>query len=882
VSLTLYRKKRDFKKTPEPAGRKQESPSGRVFVVQKHAASRLHYDFRLEMDGVLKSWAVPKGPTLNPADKRLAVHVEDHPLEYGSFEGIIPSGQYGGGTVMLWDAGEWEPLEDPKKGYAKGSLKFRLRGKKLKGIFALVRMGGRAGGDGKNWLLIKDRDSQASTQDVTQKDRSVLTKRTMEAIARAEDKVWESRPVSRVSRRPRSAASRLTRSTRVAHKVKAHPSSKLDPSSLSEARRAPFPKDLRPMLATLVKEAPSGPEWIHETKFDGYRILAFLEKGKVRLLTRNHQDYTRRFLNIAQALKPLAEGSAVLDGEVVVLKADGTTDFQNLQNYLEEGGKADLHYYVFDLPYAEGFDLTRCPLVERKEQLKKLISSLGSKTVRYSDHIQGHGPTVLKEACRIAMEGILSKRAASPYQSRRSRDWLKVKCGHRQEFVIGGYSEPGGARSGFGALFLGVHEDGRLRYAGKVGTGFNEASLKSLHAKLIRLERKDPPFADPPTGTEARGAHWVEPKLVGEVEFSQWTRDGHLRHPSFQGLREDKNPDEVIRETEKPLEAAMNENTRNHPVRSEKRRSSVKGKDETEIAGVRISHPERVLYPEQGLTKRDLALYYEEIAPWILPHIVHRPLSIVRCPQGNRQKCFYQKNVHDLPGAVRGVEVKMKEKEKGLYIVIDDVKGLIALVQAGVLEIHPWGSREESLEFPDRMIFDLDPAPQVEWGRVVEAARLLKERLLKFKLQSFVKTTGGKGLHVVVPLKPDADWDAVKAFSGALALKIARESPKEFIATMTKAKRVGKIFIDYFRNTRGATSIAPYSTRAREGAPVSAPLEWEELSGKLKPDAFNVRTIRKRLSSLKADPWKKISSVSQSIETEMLEDLAGGLHQKKR
>jgi bifunctional non-homologous end joining protein LigD len=901
MSLKEYKRKRDFKKTPEPAGGKAKPVKGRHFVIQKHAASRLHYDFRLEHDGTLKSWAVPKGPSLDPSVKSLAVQVEDHPLEYATFEGLIPKGEYGGGTVMVWDQGTWEPEVDPDKGFKSGKLKFTLHGEKLHGSWALVRMGGRAGEGGKNWLLIKHKDAAAkpvAMYDVLKrKARSVLTDREMEQIAADANAVWASGGKAAAKAKKKSAAKRTTAETKTARRpLKKKSNARLpiaakDLAKLSGARIGKPSKSFKPQLATLNSRVPTGEGWLHELKFDGYRILAHIEAGKkTRLITRNDNDWTARFQVIADALGGLPIKSAVLDGEVVSLDSRGVSNFQQLQNSLKTGNVDSLVYYVFDLPHLEGYDLTEVPLIDRKETLARVLLSANPANdgkIRYSDHIKGQGKSVLEQACRSAMEGIVAKRADSTYQQSRSQNWLKVKCLQQQEFVIGGYSKPEGSRVGFGALLLGYYDHGDLQYAGRVGTGFTTQSLKEISAALKKRQSATPPFAAPPTGAERRGVTWVKPDLVGEVEFTEWTSDGRLRHPSFHGLREDKPAKDVTREKPKSIGSSTNGKHRNGrpsangkvhmPTTSRKQpakktsRNLLKTptvgptKNEATIAGVRLTHAHRVLYPEDKFTKRDLAEYYARIADWILPYVAARPLTLVRCPEGYQGECFFQKHLTgSLPEAVRGVMVDVKGK-RDEYVAIDDAAGLAALVQMGVLELHPWPAREDNLERPDQLVFDLDPGEGVTWKDVVQGARDIRDRLESAGLTTFLRTSGGKGLHVVVPLARRNDWDEFKAFAKSVADAMTRDAPDRYIATMSKAKRRGKLFIDYLRNQRGATAIASYSTRRRRGAPVATPVAWEELSARIRPDMYNIVNLPKRLEKLKADPWAEFFQTRQSI-----------------
>jgi bifunctional non-homologous end joining protein LigD len=889
MSLKEYKRKRNFRRTPEPAGSAAKHAPSQQFVVQKHAASRLHFDFRLEHDGTLKSWAVPKGPSLDPSVKSLAVQVEDHPLEYAGFEGVIPQGEYGGGTVMVWDRGVWEPEVDPAKGLKQGKLKFTLHGEKLHGSWALVRMGGRAGEDGKNWLLIKHRDKyarpNAKTDPLARKQRSVITNRTMDEIAADADRVWSSNGKAAVRSRAKStnkrgkvkATPKKTRSKKNGRGSRS-PITATDLAKLAGARHAKQPTEFSPQLATLASTVPDGDDWLHELKFDGYRAVVFFENGKVRLVSRNGNDWTARFRAVADALETLPIKNAILDGEVVALDQNGLSNFQQLQNQMKRGDDESLVEYLFDVPHCEGIDLTQVPLVERKEVLARIILSANPKNegaFRYSDHIQGQGDNVLANACRGKMEGIISKRADSAYQQFRSASWLKVKCLKQQEFVIAGYTKPAGSRVGFGALLLGYYDKGDLYYAGRVGTGFTTQSLRELTAELKKRRIDSSLFKNSLSSGERRGVTWVKPELVGEVKFTEWTSDGRLRHPSFMGLREDKPPQQVVREIEKPttvLERAPANGSANGKMKTKKstatklnRSSSRNSKSGVVVAGVPLSNPDRVLYPEQGITKQQLAEYYARIADWILPHVVDRPLTLVRCPEGYKGECFFQKHLTgSLPDAVRGVMVPVKGKREE-YVAVDDIAGVVALVQMGVLEIHPWPAREDQLEKPDLIVFDLDPGEGAAWKMVVDGAKDVRDRLEAVGLTSYLRTSGGKGLHVVVPLARRNTWDELKQFAKSVADTMTREAPDRYLATMSKAKRRGKVFVDYLRNQRGATAIASYSTRARAGAPVAVPLDWSELSSRIKPDMYNIENLPKRLDKLAADPWDGFFSTRQSI-----------------
>jgi len=852
MALKTYYEKRDFDRTPEPKG-KEHKQAGFSFVVQKHAATRLHYDFRLELEGVLKSWAVPKGPSYDTREKRLAVHVEDHPVEYGSFEGIIPKDEYGGGTVMVWDRGTWVPLDkDPVASYRKGVMKFRLEGQKLRGAWTLVRMKPRPGEDEskENWLLIKERDEYVrplSEFDVTEElSGSVVSGRSLEEIAAAKDDVWHSKDV-----------------TFDVDVVKSFPGT----------RKAKLPEFVEPQLATLVDEIPKGGNWLFEIKLDGYRELCRIDNRDVRLISRNGKDWTSHFPSVTSGVRLLSARSALLDGEVVVLLPDGTTSFQALQNALSGDQKGKLVYYVFDVLHLEGYDLSKVLLSNRKKLLQQLLSSLPPDgSVRLSDHFEGGGEVFLREACKHSLEGVICKRADRPYVSGRTRDWLKVKCLKRQEFVVVGFTDPSGGRKGLGALLLGVNDEaGKLIFAGKVGTGFTERSLQDLKSKLTPLEADKPAVSNPPKGAATRGVHWVTPKLVAEVAFSEWTHDGQLRHPSFQGLRDDKKPSEVVRETPAPVgeDPGKRKTEPSASADESSSRADAKGSEKkTQFAGVKITHPDRLVYPEAGITKRALAEYYEAAEEWILPHLKDRPLTLIRCPDSWNGDCFFQKHMDKKsPASVKPVPIQEEDEEK-YYVAIDSLAGLMYFVQMGVLEFHPWGAKIDDLDRPDRMIFDLDPDPAVGWPKIIETARLLRELLAMLELQAFVKTTGGKGLHIVVPLQRRNDWGEVKGFSKAVVEKIVELQPKGYTSSASKAGRKGKIYLDYLRNAKGSNAVAAYSTRAKAGAPVAVPITWNELESGIQSDAFNLANISARLRSSK-DPWEDFEKVRQFITAKM-------------
>ena len=841
MALTEYRRKRDFAKTPEPAGvLAPETASALLsFVIQKHAARRLHYDFRLELDGVLKSWAVPKGPSLDPGEKRLAVHVEDHPLEYGGFEGVIPEGQYGAGTALIWDRGTWTPLDpDPEAAYAKGNLKFILDGQKLHGKWALVRMGGKhAGRRGENWLLIKERDAAAVPQSadaiVADNPRCVATGRALEEIAADRDRVWG--PNGEVP----SSAEPLVRVTRI-----------------PGAKKARMPADPKPQLATAADRAPDGSQWFHEIKYDGYRLLGRIQNGKARLLTRSGLDWTDKFPALAAALAELPISNAVIDGEIVHLEPDGTTDFGHLQDAISNERTESLVFYAFDLLYLDGHDLTEAALEDRKAALAGVIPAHSAGMLRYSDHQVGQGPEFFRHACGYALEGIVSKRRDRPYRPGRSNDWVKVKCSNRDEFVVIGFTEPAGSRQGLGALLLGYYdEQGALHYAGRVGTGFDDGDLGELAARLRPLKRAAALVKALPKGASLKGVHWTEPRLVAEVRYANWTADKVLRHAAFLGLREDKSAAEIVRGTDMPAPPSPALEAKPMTARRTIRDGTI------EFEGVRLTNPDRVLYPVEGITKLDLARYYADIRDWALPQLAHRPLSVVRCPTGLGGETFFQK--HAGAGAPKAIVPVQIDGET--HLAIEDLAGLISLVQIGVLEIHPWGSTVRNIEQPDRVTFDLDPDIGLPWSLVAAAALEIRDALEGFGLQSFAKTTGGKGLHVVVPLTPELDWDQAKTFTKAVADHIAAQHPQRYTTNQSKRARQGRIYIDYLRNARGATAIGAYSTRARPGAPVATPLFWSEVEEAIRPEGSTVATVPARLRALKSDPWTAIGTVRQKI-----------------
>ena len=864
MALEIYRKKRKFAVTPEPRGRKGRR-GGHRYVIQKHAARRLHYDLRLELDGVMKSWAITRGPSLDPNEKRLAVEVEDHPIAYNAFEGTIPRGEYGGGSVMIWDRGTWIPEGDPHRGLAKGHLEFDLNGDKLHGRWHLVRMRARQGDRHDNWLLIKAKDEYASEPgdgDVLQeKPRSVASGRSIEEIAagKGAKRVWHSRPAA--GGKSPDTASFKERIREIAAKASARPRARTKPGArdagtkrgkkkpAANPARAKLPEFVPFSLAALFPQAPSGPQWLHEIKFDGYRMQARLDRGSVRLLTRKRQDWTHRFKPVAAAVAALPAEAALLDGEVVVEDEHGISNFSLLQTDLKNGRSDRFVYYVFDLLHLDGRDLTAEPLLARKAALARLVQGKGGGVIRYAEHLHGAGPLVLEHACAMGLEGIVSKRRDAPYRSGRTDNFVKSKCHGRQEFIVVGYAPSTASSQAIGALALAVHEDGKLRYAGRVGTGYTHAMARELWRRLTRL-RTDRRPVTLPADERRKDLIWVEPKLVVEVEFAGVTHGGVLRQASFKGIREDKAAAEVVREVPAPLQ-------RSQPTPTMPANASAA--TDGDVERLKLTHPDRVYWPDVGVTKRDLAEYYVSVWQWMKPHIVGRALSLVRAPEGVGGGTFFQKhiawNVKSSP--LRRI-VPGKDHD---VIAVDALDDLIALVQSAALEIHVRGSRLDSPETCDRLVFDLDPGHGVAWPQIVAAARETRARLKAERLESFVKLSGGKGLHVVVPIA-DVDWDSAKLFTRRIAAAMAADSPKLYVASMAKALRDGRIFIDYFRNSREATSIAPYSTRARPGAPVSTPVTWERLSRTTAGNEFTLRDIRKRI---KDDAWAEIGKVRQQL-----------------
>lgn len=846
MSLRTYTAKRDFKKTAEPRAKvvRKKKSTPLMFVVQEHHASHLHYDFRLEWEGVLKSWAVPKGPSLDPKTKRLAVEVEDHPLDYGSFEGVIPEKQYGAGEVYIWDTGVWIPLKDPKEGLKHGHLEFELKGKRLKGRWDLIRT--KTPSRTPQWLLMKKTDKYIKAGHVA----------TEIGSGHEFEKTPKKKSMQRV-------------------KLKARP-------------RRTHLEFIEPMLAQLVDGPPESGAWLHETKFDGYRLQVHLQDGDVKLYTRSGQDWTDRFPTLAAAFEKVDIKSAIIDGEAVVLDEKGRSDFQKLQNALKAKDQRRLFFYAFDILHFDGKSLVEKPLSDRKDILKNVMKKTPA-VLRYSEHVEGQGQELFKQSCKLALEGIVSKRADSTYVSGRRGGWMKSKCGHRQEFVIAGFTEAGGARSDFGALLLGVYEgkdQGKhLRYVGRVGTGFTEKSLKDLGKVLRDLETDKPAFTvKTPKG---RGLHWVKPKKMAEVSFSNWTEDQILRTPVFHGLREDKNPleihverevhvqkankekamsagskgkkSEISKKTKRAVTAKKGPSVKSVAGKSKKSESVQLGKNQT------LSNPQRVVYPGDGMTKLDIAKYYMGVSKAILAQVEGRPLSLVRFPEGAAKGKFFQKHIHGtVPEHVEEVDIREKN-EIQKYMIVHSTEGLLDLVQMGAFELHNWNCHQEDVEHPDQFIIDLDPGPGVTWNQIKESALEVKDVLDHFKLKSFLKTSGGKGLHIHVPIAKLYTWDQIRNFTKALAQLMEDQYPNKYVSTMSKKIRKNKIFVDYLRNGRGSTAVTPYSLRAADQSAAALPISWSELKTLKSANQFTIDKALIYLKKRKVDPWKGYNTLQQKL-----------------
>lgn len=842
-SLEKYWKKRNFSETPEPKGKRAKKNSALRFVIQKHAASHLHYDFRLELDGTLKSWAVPKGPSLDPQDKRLAVHVEDHPLDYADFEGTIPAGNYGAGTVIVWDNGEWEAIGDAQEGYRNGRLKFKLHGKKLHGIWNLVRS---HKSDDKNktpWFLIKHSDEAARSSD----GHSVV----------------DAEPGSVLSEISLATPSKTTRRKTAKAKAPARKRAQSPSKSLDlpqKAKPAALPSTLSPQLATLVDRAPSAGNWIYEIKYDGYRLLTRKDGSSVQLFTRNGNDWTSKLPHLATALARLPLDNGWLDGEIVMLDERGQPSFQKLQNAFESEDTAKIHYYLFDLPFVNGNDLRALPFVERREILEKLLKKPPA-SILLSTVFDAPAKKLFSSACEMHLEGLIGKKSTSIYHSARSRDWIKLKCIQRQEFVIGGYTDPAGSRVGsFGALLLGIHDPktGKLRYVGRVGTGFTNETLRALTKQLKPLLRDKMPFDEFTGDKTSRAMHWVEPQLIGEVAFSEWTADGHLRHPSFQGLRSDKAPSDITQE--KPTPSSLVEAKKV----SARKRTTQKSNDD-EIGGIQVTHGDRVVDVHSKLTKADVVQYYEKISAVILPHLVDRPVSLVRAPAGIDGQHFFQKHLNKLKiPQLRELDPSFLPGHPPL-LCVDSKTALLACAQMNVIEFHTWNATTDAIDKPDQMIFDLDPGEGIAWEQMQQAAELTRTLLKEIGLQSFLKTSGGKGLHIEVPIAPVFDWDNVKGFSAAVAQHLAKTLPTLFVAKSGPKNRINRIFIDYLRNGYGATTACAFSVRARPQLPVSVPIAWKQLGDLQSSAQWTIRDVDAIAALAKKNPWKAANNLQQSL-----------------
>ena len=801
TKLSEYNQKRNFDKTSEPEGRTNDSDEQLRFVLQHHIASRDHYDFRLEWNGTLLSWAVPKGPSYNTSDKRLAIKVEDHPLDYRDFEGTIPKGEYGGGVVMLWDEGIWEPYGNVEEGLSEGVLKFALNGIRLKGKWALIRIKAKKGESKDNWLLLKEKDEYTKTNTgISEYNTSIRTGRTMAEIEIGKNKSYVKNPFN----------------------------------------------SAEVQLAELVSTIPVGENWIYEMKYDGYRILAFVEGNSTRLITRNGNDYTKRFFTVSNSLIEFTDGkSMVLDGEMTIIDDNGKTDFQALQNYMKNPKGKNLTYIIFDLLALDGEDLRGKPLIERKEILEEMMKD-APENLYYSRHIKGNGKESFIAACEAGMEGIIGKKLDSAYSGIRNGDWIKLKCDKRQEFVIGGYTLSDKKTKGISSLLLGVYEGESLVYTGRAGTGFNKRNTVELTSKFNNLIIEKPPFVNPPKARSNEEITWLEPELAAEIKFAEWTQDNQLRQASFKGLREDKNPKNIKRES-----------------KTEEPESPMEAKDgKIIIGGIKISSPDKIIFKNPEIRKIDVIRYYERVSEYMLPYVGHRILSIVRCPKGVSQTCFYKK--HPGPGTkgVVTIPIPKEEGETEEYFYIENKSGLISEAQMGTLEFHTWGSRIEELEKPDMMVFDLDPDEGMDMERVRQGVRDIKSILSELSLISYLKTSGGKGYHVVVPLKPSVNWDTFHDFARGVAEVMEQKWPDHYTSNVRKAKRADKIFIDWIRNARGATSIAPYSLRARKGAKVSMPIFWDELDV-IAPDGIDMENALLRIEG--NDPWKDFLNTDQML-----------------
>ncbi|WP_334597737.1 DNA ligase D [Pseudomonas alvandae] len=855
-NLDDYNRMRDFAATPEPAAKRSRKSTKTAhalqYCIQKHDATRLHYDFRLELDGALKSWAVPKGPSLDPKVKRLAVHVEDHPLDYATFEGSIPEGHYGAGDVIVWDRGVWIPQGDVHDAYEKGRLKFELRGEKLAGLWNLVRT--HMPGKQEQWFLIKHQDDAARPESeydvVAAEPDSVLSDRTI--VPKRRGKAAAAKPVKQPEEPAKPKSTKKTGKT-----------------TLSGAVAGPMPETLKPELATLVESAPDG-DWLYEIKFDGYRVMARIDNGDVRLITRNGHDWTHKLPKQAEALAALGLESAWLDGEMVVANEQGVPDFQALQNAFDAGSSGKIAYYLFDLPYLNGMDLRKVPVEERRAALAAVLEPNEDPLLRFSDSFEETPEALLNSACQMRMEGLIGKRQGSAYVSRRSSDWIKLKCKNRQEFVVVGFSDPKGARSAFGALLLGLHDvdSGELRYAGKVGTGFNETTLKSIYQQLLPLETKKAAVVNPPTGYDAKGVHWLKPELLAEVAFAEMTKEGSVRHAVFHGLRNDKPAKAITQELPKTVKkTAAKDDTEPAPAKAKAKAKPKAAQSPTLDGKVRITHPDRVIDASSGTTKMQLAEYYASVADFILPELADRPVALVRAPDGIAGELFFQKNPERL--AIPGITSLDKDLTGQPIMIINNAEALIGAVQMSTVELHTWNGTSADLDKPDRFVLDLDPDPALPWKSMVEATQLTLSVLDELGLKAFLKTSGGKGIHIVVPITRKLGWDEVKGFSHAIVSHIAKLLPDRFSAVSGPKNRVGRIFIDYLRNGLGATTICAYAARTREELPVSVPIYREEVAELKGANLWNVHNVHERLAEVGHEPWADLRKTRQSITADM-------------
>jgi bifunctional non-homologous end joining protein LigD len=859
--LSTYRAKRDFTRTHEPAGKTAVPTAGQLrFVIQRHDATRLHYDFRLELDGTFKSWAVTRGPSLDPHDKRLAVEVEDHPLDYGDFEGTIPKGQYGGGTVQLWDRGYWIPDGDPHQGLKRGDLKFTLAGERLSGSWVLVRMKwDRKGGKRTNWLLIKHRDAAAREGDgdkLLKDPKSVASGRTLKEIALGTGRA----PAPFMTARKRGAGAVWDSKKKDGGETAARAKTKAKPKQVSA-----MPHFVEPQLCKLVDRAPEGTGWAHEVKFDGYRLQLRVEDGEAELRTRKGLNWTKKFAAIAEVAAKLPD--CIIDGEAVVLDKHGAPDFAALQAALSEDTGEDLVFFVFDVMFAEGEDLRELPLSDRKARLQELIEGLKGKhpALRYVEHFETAGDTVLASACRMHFEGIISKQLDAPYRSGRPGSWTKAKCHHGQEVIIGGWAMTGRKlRSLLAGVHRGQGKNNKLVYVGRVGTGFGEAVMRKLLPRLREVESKTSPFAQGASPPKESNMHWARPELVAEIAFAGWTGDGNVRQASFKGLRDDKPAAEVEADEPVPAEKAKLAQPKPPARNSAKAKPAASG--HAVVMGVSISHPDKPLWPDEKppLTKLDLAHYYEAVGGWMIDHLKGRPCSIVRTPDGIAGQTFFQR--HAMAGSSHLIEEVKVKGDKKPYLQIDRIEGLAAVAQMGATELHPWNCQPDNPELPGRLVFDLDPAPDVKFAEVIKAALDVRKRLEALGLVPFCKTTGGKGLHVVVPLTADRkspEWDAAKMFAREICRRIAEAQPERFVLNMAKKERTGRIFLDYLRNDRTSTAVAPLSPRARSGATISMPIEWSQVKAGLDPKKFTIRTAPALLK--KSKPWKDYAKAAKPL-----------------